>query len=209
MPNAAAPTASPCSTASLAKRPARCASPAGAWIRATQRSITRGSSSPTRWPDPAATTSRERSPCRPRASSPASMRATTCSAACTRPRPTRSWLARCGSSSTSTSRSRSCSTRWVSTACATSRAAATVSGARGWSPATRNGSTCPTGATSTTWNRPSTAARNGPCSSPTASACGPTCARPSPTSFTTNGATARCWAARWSRPSSCAATAAP
>jgi phage tail sheath protein FI len=50
---------------------------------------------------------------------------------------------------------------------------------------------------------------SGRCSSPTASGCGPTCGRRSPTSSTTSGATARCSAARPRKPISCAATAAP
>ena len=92
--------------------------------------------------------------------------------------------------------------------CASCPAAATGSGARGWRRATRSGSTSATGATSTTWRRRSTAARSGRCSSPTASGCGPTCGRPSPTSSTPNGRAARCSAPRPRKATSCAATAA-
>ena len=75
--------------------------------------------------------------------------------------------------------------------------------------ATRSGSTSTCAATSPSWSAPSSAARSGPCSSPTARCSGPTCAAPSRTSCSTNGASAICSAPSPSRPTSCVATAPP
>jgi hypothetical protein len=73
------------------------------------------------------------------------------------------------------------STRWASTACASWPS--TGRGHRVWgartASSTPSGSTSTSAATSTTSSARSTAARSGRCSSPTASGCGPTSARPS------------------------------
>ena len=133
---------------------------------ATARCTTRASA----WPRP--TRRRATSWCRRRATSPASTRAPTSSAACTRRRPTKSCAASSPATSTaaasrsstrSPSASTTSSTRAASTSSATSAptTAASASGARGRCRPTRSGSTSTSAGCSSSSRSRSTTARSG------------------------------------------------